>query len=70
MEEIIISQVGELRQMEAPEGYWLTQNDDVGENRVYVRKRIVLSDEDASAWRLAGGEEQSAWQKEEIMVSE
>ena len=64
MEEIIISQVGELRQMEAPEGYWLTQNDDVGENRVYVRKRIILSEKDALAWRLAGGEDKEAWESQ------
>lgn len=62
MEEIIFSQAGALRQMEAPEGYWLTQNDDVGENRVYVRKRIILSEEDVLAWRLADGEEKEAWE--------
>ena len=51
---MIISEIGELRQMEAPEEYYLTQSDESVENRVYVRKRIILSAADASAWRPAG----------------
>lgn len=62
MEEIIVSRVGGLRQMEAPEGYYLTQADETEENRVYVRKRIILSEEDASAWRLADEAENEAWE--------
>lgn len=66
MEEIIILQVGDLRQMEAPEGYWLTQADELEENRVYVRKRIILSEEDVLAWRLSDGAEKEAWEAAQI----
>ena len=59
---MIISEIGELRQMEAPEEYYLTQSDESVENRVYVRKRIILSAEDASAWRPAGEAEKEAWE--------
>lgn len=63
MEEIIISQVGELRQMEAPKGYYLTQADETEENRIYVGKRIMLSEEDVTLWRLADEAERIAWQQ-------
>lgn len=62
MEEIIVSRVGGLRQMEAPAGYYLTQSDASAEERIFVRKRIMVSDGDGESWRLADQAEKEAWE--------
>lgn len=55
MEEISIVQVeGKFMQMNAPEGFYITQNQNVDTlERLYVRRRILLTSESVTDWRVA-----------------
>ena len=58
--EIIIENRDGLREMVAPEGYYITQAADAGDQRIYCRRRIMLPNEITSDWRLATTAEKEA----------
>lgn len=54
--EIIVVNNGELCEMVAPQGYYITQADNAAD-RIFVRRRQVLETDILAHWRLASEQE-------------
>lgn len=64
--EIIINTNGDITEMTAPEGHYITQSAAVVDagNRGYYMKRTLLSCETVADWRIATAEEREQYEQQ------